>query len=135
LYSNATSLYVSAGNGHLYRLDNTLDWTISAGIEDENSDPVRFTQFIEPAVDTNAVYVGTQGQGYYRIANGAVIGAIDTDITHEPSYNIADLYYGGINYFLYDDLESPARLFLCTNRHGLWRGENAGGSVWTWKQE
>jgi hypothetical protein len=134
LFSSGTSLYVSAGGGYLYRLD-TGDWTRSSRIEDDNGDPVRFTGFITPAIDAGAVYAGTQGQGYYRIEGGDVTGAVNTLITHEPSYNIADLYYGAVNFFYYDAAAIPPRLIICTNRAGLWRGDHAGGSTWTWKQE
>ncbi len=134
LFSSGSSLYVSAGGGYLYRLDSG-DWTSSSKIEDDNGDAVRFTTFVTPAMDAGAVYVGTQGQGYYRIDGGDVTGAVNTLITHEPSYNIADLYYGAVNFFYYDAAATPARLILCTSRYGLWRGDFAGGATWTWKQE
>lgn len=98
---------------------------------------VHFTSFVLPAIDNspaNTVYVGTQGQGYFRIPGGDVTGGAGT-LTREPSYNITALYTGALNHLFYDGGTLPQRLFLCTNGSGLWRGEYAGSGIWTWKQE
>ena len=139
LFDDSTALYVSAGNGFLYStVDGGANWTRNAtAFLDDNEDfTTRFTSFVAPAVDNSplgTVYVGTQGQGYYRIPGGDVAGG--TALTREPSYNITALYTGALNCLFYDSAASPQRLFLCTNGSGLWRGEYAGGSTWTWKQE
>ena len=140
LVDDGTALYVSAGGGYLYRTaDGGINWTKSSIIRDDKDNPVHFTSFVSFVApitsDTGAVYVGTQGQGYHRIPGGDVTGATGT-LTREPtSYSITALYDGAINFFFYDGAVSPANLFLCTNRSGLWRGDYASGSTWTWKQE
>jgi hypothetical protein len=132
LFDDGT-LYVAGGNGYLYSTANGgTDWVKSAQMLDDKKDPIHFTSsFVLPASDAGAVYVGTQGQGYRRVPGGDVTGGAG-DLTREPtSYSITALYNGAINFLFYD---APS-LFVCTNRSGLWRGDSAGGSVWTWKQE
>jgi hypothetical protein len=133
LFDDGTTLYVSAGNGRLYSTaDGGANWARSVEILDEDTDyTVRFTSFAAPASDAGAVYVGTQGQGYYRILGGDVTGIL----TREPSYNITALYTGALNSFFYDSANS--RLFFCANSSGLWRGTDFSGSAvaWTWRQE
>ena len=138
LFHDGTALYVSAGNGHLYcKADGGTNWTrtVTAFLDDKKDFATRFTSFAAPAADAGTVYVGTQGQGYFRIPGGDVTGVTGT-LTREPSYNITALYTGALNQLFYDDDGvSPQRLFLCTNGSGLWRGEYAGSGIWTWKQE
>jgi len=140
LFDDTIALYVSTGNGHLYRTaDGGTAWTrtiITDPVPDDDGDPVRFTTFAAPLADSSPagnVYVGTQGQGYYRIEGGAVDGAIGTVILRQPAYNITALYNGSLNFLFYD--AANLRLFLGTNSSGLWRGDYASGSTWTWKQE
>ena len=138
LFDDGAALYVSAGNGHLYRTaDGGANWTRTASaVPDDDGDPVRFTTFAAPDADasrTGNVYVGTQGQGYYRIEGGAVDGTLGTELIRQPAYNITALYSGSLNFLFYD--AANLRLFLGTNGSGLWRGDYASGSVWTWKQE
>ena len=139
LFDDGAALYVSAGNGHLYRTaDGGANWTRTASaVPDDDGDPIRFTTFAAPDADalptpTN-VYVGTQGQGYYRIEEGAVDGTIGAELIRQPAYNITALYSGSLNFLFYDAVN--LRLFLGTNGSGLWRGDYASGYVWTWKQE
>ncbi len=137
LLDDGTALYVSAGNGFLYRTaDGGASWTKSAQIEDDSHNPVHFTAFaaLSAASDAGAVYVGTEGQGYYRIPSGDVTGAAGA-LTREPSYNITSLYAGALYFLFYDSAPIPPSLFLCTTNAGLWRGDFASGSTWTWKQE
>jgi hypothetical protein len=133
--SSVPRLYLSAGNGYLHSSDDSGDtWDSSALQRDteDNDAIVHFTSFVLPASDASAVYVGTQGQGYYRIPGGDVTG----DLTRNTDYTIAALYSGALNCLFYDGLALPyPRLFLCTNADGLWRGEWVSGSTWTWRQE
>jgi len=145
LFDDTIALYVAAGNGHLYRTaDGGTTWTrtnITDPVPDDDGDPVHFTSFAAPLADSSPagnVYIGTQGQGYYRIEGGAVDGALGTVILRQPAYNITALYNGSLNFLFYDAGASPpmtSRLFLGTNGSGLWRGDYASGSTWTWKQE
>jgi len=135
--SSVPRLYLSAGNGYLHSSTDRGDtWTSSALQRDaeDNDVVVPFTAFVLPLSDgspANTVYVGTQGQGYYRIPGGDVAGAL----TRQPSYNITDLYSGALNCLFFDS--ANAMLFLCTNGSGLWRGSDFSSTVtaWTWKQE
>ncbi|OHD70042.1 MAG: hypothetical protein A2V99_07685 [Spirochaetes bacterium RBG_16_67_19] len=134
LFDDGVALYVSAGNGHLYRTDDGgTNWTKTTtaipNVDGEST--ARFTAFAAPGADVGAIYVGTQSQGYYRIADGNV--DVPTDITRQPAYNITALYSGSLNCLFYDAVN--LRLFLGTNGSGLWRGDYASGYVWTWKQE
>ncbi len=141
LLDDGTALYVAGGNGLLYRTaDAGANWTRIADtdrIKDDSGAPVHFTAFtaLSAASDAGAVYVGTMGQGYYRIPGGDVTGGAGA-LTREPSYNITSLYAGAL-YFLFYDATAPIQpsLFLCTTSAGLWRGDFASGSIWTWKQE
>ncbi len=141
LLDDGTALYVGAGNGLLYRTaDAGATWTNSgtSPIRDDSGNAVHFTSFLSlfgAGSDAGAVYAGTMGQGYYRIPSGDVTGLSGT-LTREPTtYSITDLYNGALNFLFYDGSVSPANLFLCTNHSGLWRGDYASGSLWTWKQE
>ncbi len=78
------------------------------------------------------MYVGTQAQGYRRIPGGDVTGGLGT-LTREPAFNITALYSGSLNFLFYD--AANLRLFIGTNSAGIWRGDYASGSTWTWKQE
>jgi hypothetical protein len=134
LFDNGTTFYISAGNGRLFSTaDGGGTWTtVPKRIDDSSGDPIPFTVFVQPAVDaTGAAYVATKGYGYYRFPGGDITATP----VRSPDYSISQLYSGAINDFLYDGSTSPERLFLATARSGLWRGEFAGGSSWTWKQE
>jgi hypothetical protein len=138
LFDDGNALYLSAGNGHLYRTpDGGANWTRTvSSVPDNDGDPVRFTTFAAPGADAipaGNVYVGTQGQGYFRVEGGAVDGTLGTQLIRQPAYNITALYSGSLNFLFYD--AANLRLFLGTNGSGLWRGDYASGSVWTWKQE
>jgi hypothetical protein len=134
LFNDGPALFVSAGNGHLYRTGGGDIWTktATAFLDDNEEFATRFTAFAAPGDDAGAVYVGTQGQGYIRIPSGDVTGGSGT-LTREPAYNITALYNGSLNCLFYD--AANHRLFLGTNRAGLWRGDWVSGSVWTWRQE
>jgi hypothetical protein len=145
LFNNSLNhtLYVGGGKGYLFSTDDGgTTWAKSAQMLDDNKHEVHFTpSFVLPASDdtspANTIYVGTQGQGYRRIPGGDVTGSAGT-LTREPtSYSITALYNGAINFLFYDDNTGADshRLFVCTNRSGLWRGDFASGSTWTWKQE
>jgi hypothetical protein len=135
LFDDGSALYVSAGNGRLYRTADggtTWTWTTTAFKDDSGDNTTRFTAFAAPGADVGAVYVGTQSQGYRRIPSGDVTGTAGT-LTREPAFNITALYNGSLNFLFYD--AANLRLLLGTNGSGLWRGDHAGGSTWTWKQE
>ena len=136
--SSVPRLYLSAGNGYLHSsADGDAPWTTSAVQRDaENKNVlVHFTSWALPGSDnspTGTVYVGTQGQGYYRVPGGDVAGTL---IRKPSSYSITALYRGALNSFFYDS--ANARFFICTNGSGLWRGSDFAASIaeWTWKQE
>lgn len=134
LFVTGGTLYLSAGNGHLYTTTDGSAWsrTATAFLDDSEESATRFTAFAAPGADVGAVYVGTQAQGYRRIPGGDVTGGAGT-LTREPAYNITALYSGSLNFLFYD--AANLRLFLGTNSSGLWRGDYASGSTWTWKQE
>ncbi len=139
LLDDGNALYVGGGGGYLFRTANAgTSWTKSALLKDDSGNAVHFTSFLSlfgAGSDAGAVYAGTMGQGYYRIPSGDVTGLSGT-LTREPTtYSITDLYNGALNFLFYDGSVSPANLFLCTNHSGLWRGDYASGSLWTWKQE
>jgi hypothetical protein len=130
LFETSGTLYVSAGNGLLFSTANGGGiWAATPVAIEVSDDPVPFTAFAAPTIDTGAVYVGTQGYGYYRIPGGVVTGTP----VRSPAYNISALYNGAINCLLYDAGQS--RLFLGTAGSGLWRGDHVSGSEWLWKQE
>lgn len=129
------TLYLSAGNGYVHSsVDSGDNWDSSALQRDseDNDIIIHFTSLVLPAVDTDAVYVGSRGQGYYRIPGGDVTAAFERN----TEYSITALYSGALNCLFYDGAVVPQRLYLCTNSDGLWRGEwVAASSTWSWRQE
>jgi len=134
LFETGGTVYVSSDNGQLFSTpDGGTSWAKTpSAILDDTDDPIPFASFTLPASDALAVYVGTRGNGYYRIPGGDVTGSSGTPV-RSPAYNISALYNGAINCLLYDAGQS--RLFLGTAGSGLWRGDHVSGSEWLWKQE
>ena len=96
-------------------------WTASAAVS------TTFTEFI--SADTDRLWVGTLGGGYYDL-QGATAAELFADIAdrREPENTISDLYNGAVMRFA----KNGTTIFACTSLAGLWVTQNLGDS---WSRE
>lgn len=138
LYYHAPSnrLYVSGEDGLIHYRPNSGAWTTPTGEAVKVGDTtVRFTGF--ERAETGYIVVGTQGQGYYSLAEDTLVQPHYAD-DRRPYYNISGLYDGAVHGFLAvpEPPAAPVSLFAYTVGNGLWRADYEGGTdPWPWVQE
>ena len=123
--SSFSALYVASKSGFIYRYSDE-NWSESQVVE-ESSRAVRFTDLSEIP---NRVIVGTEGYGYYEIADGDI-----TTIQRFAGVTKTDLYHGVVLRFFLDSIDSTTMVYACTSRNGLWFGEYGDSDTLEWNRE